>query len=151
MQQYTKLAGIDLPQLAVMSDVDIACGFQAGVHADKFSTGDVRHLVEELDSHCKYRPQTRLFLNMYDFLTNKLHLGEDLAHCMAFGFKVTPIELLSWTNHEISESLDPAFLEDWLIPSDCKLILTQLRFYYPNRLQRSQSSTASSRANPYVV
>ena len=154
MEQYTKVAGIDLEKIAHMSDVDIACDFHAGVHRKLFSARDVRKLVERLDSHCKYRPQTRLFLNLFDFLTEELELSDDLAQCMAFGFNMTPTQFLSCSNDDISERLYPAFLEGWLGLGALKSILTSLDQHYPNRLQRSQSSTAStaaSRANPYVV
>jgi len=151
MEQCTNVAGIDLAKLAGMSDVDIACEFHAGVHAKKFSTKDVRDLITRLNVHCKDRPKTRLFLNMYYFLINELHLEKDLAHCFAFGLNASPEELLRLTNDNISERLDPAFLEGWYTCRDFKTLLTQLRIHFPNRLQRSQSSTAASRANPYVV
>jgi len=149
MEQYTKLAEIDKPQMWTMSDVDIAIRFQNRVHTNKFSTLDVRQLLEEMDFRYPNHPQTGLFFNMFDFLTKNLQLGEDLAHCMALGLNVTGTKLLHLTNEEIKESLYPALLEDWLTFSDFKLLLNKLDFYYPNRL--SQSSTASSRANPYVV
>ena len=151
MEQYTNVAEIDLEKIANMSDVDIACGFHAGVYKKKFTTRDVRQLITNLDFHCKHRPQTRLFLNMYYFLINELHLEKDLAHCFAFGLNASPEELLRLTNDNISERLDPAFLEGWYTCRDFKTLLTQLRIHFPNRLQRSQSSTAASRANPYVV
>jgi len=151
MEEYTKLAGIDKPDMWKMSAFDIAIKFQAGVHQNKFSTSDVRQLIEEMKFRYPNQKKTELFFNIFDFLRKKLHLGNDLAHCMALGLNVSGTKLLDLTNDEIQESLDPALLEDWLKFSDFKLLLNKLDLYYPNRLQRNQSSTASSRANPYVV
>ena len=153
MEKYmnSNLRHVMLTQLRAMSDVDVAHAFHAGVVAKLFTTADVRQLIELLDVVFTDRPRTGVFWNMYKFLTKKLHLRMDLAHCMAFAFEVPPARLLQLTNHEISEGLDAIFLEDWLTISDVTLLFRKLDRYCPHRLQRSQACTISSRANPYVL
>ena len=125
------------------------------VRIESYSHADwmqhVRQLIEMLDVVYKDRSQTGLFEKMYDFLTKKLKLQNDLAHCVAFALEVPPARLLQLTNDAISDRLDAVFLEDWLTSSDVTLLLRRLDRYYPNRLQRSQACTISSRANPYVL
>jgi len=137
MEQYTNVAGIDLEKIAHMSDVDIACDFHAGVHRKLFSARDVRQLVERLDSHCKYRPQTRLFLNLYDFLNDSLALEENVAHCMAICLKMSPTELLKKSDDDIQYILFPYVLEDYLSCLDINLLLERLTSTYPDRLDGS--------------
>jgi len=153
MEKYmdSNLRHVTFADLLTMSDVNVAHGFHAGVVEHLFSTADVRQLIEMLDEVHKDRSQTGVFLEMYKFLTKKLKLKEDLAHCMAFALEVLPTRLLQLTNNEISERLDAVFLEDWLRISDVTLLWRRLDLYYPNRLHRSQACTISSRANPYVV
>ena len=153
MEKYmnSNLRHVMLTELTAMSDVDVAHAFHAGVVAKLFTTADVRQLIEQLDVVFTDRPRTGVFWNMYKFLTKKLHLRQDLAHCMAFAFEVPPARLLQLTNHEISEGLDAIFLEDWLTISDVTLLFRKLDRYCPHRLQRSQACTISSRANPYVL
>ena len=137
----------DLTEMMEMSDADIAHKFQAGVHANLFSTIIVQQLIEMMDVIYPERPQGDVFLNMCDYLSNELCINKDKAHCMAMYLNMSPRHLRRLTVHKINDFLLPATLENWLDTPDITFLLHALKTKYPNRLKKIVFSSD----NPYVV
>jgi len=137
----------DLTEMKKMSDADIAHKFQAGVHANLFSTIIVQQLIEMMDVSYPERPQGDVFLNMCDYLSNELCINKDKAHCMAMYLNMSPRHLRRLTVDEIKYILFPAILENWLNTLDITCLLNTLNSKYPNRLKKIVSSSD----NPFVV
>jgi hypothetical protein len=144
MSEYTNW---DLNEMMKMSDADIAHKFQAGVHANLFSTLNVRQLIEIMDLKYKERPQNHLFLDMFDYLRRELCINKEKAHCMAIYLNMSPRDLRHLTVLAINDILFPAILENWLDSPDITCLLNALNTTYPNRLKKIVSSSD----NPFVV
>jgi hypothetical protein len=130
----------DLSEMKNMRDVDIAKRYQDGVHAGLFTAVNVQHLVEMIYLEYK-KPQRSEFVELCWFLTNKLNIGVNQAHCIAI-YGLSKNNLLGVSDDIIEYNLQTAINKNWLETSDIAFLLSRLQTKYPNRLQHP---------NPYVV